>query len=364
MPTFSRYFTVLLAFHATTVRGDEPFSPSETVIVVAGTTEVFAGNEPIEQIGPGSIVRYSLENGSWLMIPRYGGWVSTENVIAVESALDHFGRMIADSPSAQTFQHRGIVHSHLGNYDEAIADFRRAADMDLEDAGLYINRGVAHQQAGYLRAAIEDYTEAIQLDANSARAYDNRSSALAELGELQSSLTDSNEAIRLDPEFAEAYNNRGVTYRLLGEFERAIENYDTAIEHYRSFSSAFANRGYARKQLGQYEHAIVDYEEAIRLAPEAAQAHNDLAWLLATCADEAIRDATLATEHAAKACELTDMSNGDFLDTLAAAHAAAGEFERAIESGEQAMELIDDDQKLSVQERLELYRGEQAYFEQ
>lgn len=364
MPSNSRILSLLLAFHASTLFADESFSPSETVIVVAGTTEVFAGNEPIDQIGPGSIVRYSLENGPWLMMPRYGGWVSTENVIAVESALDHFGRLIAESPTAQTFQHRGIVHSHLGNYDEAIADFRRAADMGLEDAGLYINRGVAHQQAGYLRAAIEDYTEATRLDADSAGAYDNRSSALAELGELQSSLADSNEAIRLDPEFAEAYNNRGVTYRLLGEYERAIDDYDAAIEIFREFSAAFANRGYARKQLGQYEHGIMDYQEAIQLAPDAAQAHNDLAWLLATCADATFRDAALATVHATKACDLTGMANGDFLDTLAAARAAAGEFDLAIESGEQAMALIDDDQKLSVQERLELYRSEQAYVEE
>ena len=106
------------------------------------------------------------------------------------------------------------------------------------------------------------------------------------------------------------------------------------------------------------------YREAIRLAPDSAQPHNDLAWLLATCADATFRDAPLATEHAEKACELTGMANGDFLDTLAAAHAAAGEFDLAVEFGEQALALIDDDQKLAVQERLELYRRRAAYFEE
>jgi tetratricopeptide (TPR) repeat protein len=357
------FLVLLLLFPVPATLAQEPFSASRTVIVVDGATEVFAGNESIDQIRPGSIVRYSRENGPWLLIPRYAGWVNSEQVLPIEAAVDHFDTLIRKSPTAQAFQHRGIVHCHLGEYAAALADFKRAADMGLEDAGLWINRGVAHQRAGYVRAAIDDYTQAIRLDATNAQAYDNRSSALAELSEWEESLADSNEAIRLDPKYAEAFNNRGVTYRLQGDYARAIEDYDAAIERFRGYSAAFANRGYARKQLGQYEPAVADYEEAIRLDPESAQAHNDLAWLLATCADRTLRDATLATEHAQQACELTGMVNGDFLDTLAAAHAAAGEFNQAVDFGEQALKLIDDEQKPAVQQRLELYRQQTPFVE-
>lgn len=357
-------FLILMALQAPLVLAQEPFSESGTVIVVSGTTEVFAGNDPIGEIRPGAIVHYSQENGSWLFSPRHAGWINRDQVVPIESALTHFNRIISEEPTAQAFQHRGIVHSHLGNYDAAIADFRCAEEMGLEDAGLYINRGVAHQQAGYLRAAIEDYTKAIQLDANSAPAYDNRSSALAELGELESSLADSNEAIRLDPEYPEAYNNRGVTHRLLGDYEQAVADYTAAIELFKGYAAACANRGYARKQLGQYESAIEDYEKAIRLSPDWGQPHNDLAWLLATCADPSFRDATRAVSLARRASQLTKMANGDFLDTYAAALAASGDFEQAVATGERALELIDDDQKLAVQARVERYRAGKAFYEE
>lgn len=355
---------LLLLLAPRSTPAEEPFSASRTVIVVDGATEVFAGNESIDQIRPGSIVRYSRENGPWLLIPRYAGWINKDQVLPIETAVAHFNALIHDSPGAQAYQHRGIVRCHLGEYAAALADFQRAADMGLDDAGLYINRGVAHQRAGSLRAAIDDYTQAIRRDATNAQAYDNRSSALAELEEWDESLADSNEAIRLDPKYAEAFNNRGVTYRLQGAYARAIEDYDAAIELFRGYSAAFANRGYARKQLGQYAAAAADYEEALKLDPDFAQAHNDFAWMLATCADAGLRDATLATKHAQQACELTGMSNGEFLDTLAAAHAAGGEFDQAVDFGEQALKLIDDGQKPAVQQRLELYRQQTPFFEQ
>ena len=196
-----------------------------------------------------------------------------------------------------------------------------------------------------------------------ARAYDNRAGALSELGQLDASLQDSNEAVRLSPKFAEAYNNRGVTWRLKGDYQQALADYSQAIELYESYAAAFANRGYVHKQLGQIADAIADYERAIELDPAGPGAHNDLAWLLATSADDSVRDGDRAQELAAKACQLTGDKNADYLDTLAAALAAQGEFAEAAARAEAAIALAADDSRGAIQQRLVLYQSEQPYVE-
>jgi serine/threonine-protein kinase len=75
------------------------------------------------------------------------------------------------------------------------------------------------------------------------------------------------------------------------------------------------------------------------LDPRNAQAHNDLAWLLATCADERIRNGRQAVEHAKMACERTSWKNPTMIATLAAAHSECGDFDQAVKLARQALEL-------------------------
>jgi tetratricopeptide (TPR) repeat protein len=343
---------------------EEPLpSPSQTVLVVTGEAEAFAGNESVGRIPPGSVLKYSKESGQWLLIPRRKGWLDRKHVVALERAIPFLDQKIKESSEPQLFHHRGIAHAELGNLAAAQSDLEQAIRLGLKDPGVYINRGTIRQRQADVAAAIADYTQALELDPRNARAYDARAGARAELGQLEASLADSNEAVRLDPQFAEAFNNRGVTHRLQGDYAAALADYTQAIEIYAGYAAALANRGYARKQLGEFAAAIEDYEKAIRLEPDAPGAHNDLAWLLATCRDETFRDAARALELASRACELTQHANADYLDTLAAAQAAGGSFDEAAATAEKALALVAEAGKPPISERLALYRAGQAFYE-
>lgn len=350
---------------AAALAADEgPLSASRTVIIVTGKAEVFHGNESLTTVPPGSVLRYSKENGPWLLIPRHKGWLNREHVVPIELAVEHFDQIIKGQPTPQAFHHRGIAHLQLGKHAAAIKDFDRATAEGLKDPGVFINRGVAKERAGDLKGAVAEYSRAIQVDPANARAHDNRSSALAALGQLEASLADSHRAIELAPDFAEAWNNAGVTRRMQGDFDQAIENYSQAIKLFPGYPAAFANRGYARKQLGQFQAAIDDYQEAIRLDPDASQPCNDLAWLLATCRDDSFRDAKRALTNAQRACELTRFRDADCLDTLAAAYAAGGDFARAGAFAQQALELAKNDARRPIESRLALFRAGTPYVEQ
>jgi tetratricopeptide (TPR) repeat protein len=90
----------------------------------------------------------------------------------------------------------------------------------------------------------------------------------------------------------------------------------------------------------RYAKAIGEYRVAVDLNPDCAPALNELAWLLATCPIARLRSGSEAITHAHKACTLTEWRNHQYLVTLAAAHAEAGDFKMAVKRQNQAIDLL------------------------
>jgi tetratricopeptide (TPR) repeat protein len=93
---------------------------------------------------------------------------------------------------------------------------------------------------------------------------------------------------------------------------------------------------------------------------------NDLAWVLATSANEKLRDTSEAIRLAEQACRLSGGSEARFFGTLDAAYAGAGRFEEAITTAQKARELAlaAGQQRIAQQaeERLALYRTRKPYY--
>ena len=122
-------------------------------------------------------------------------------------------------------------------------------------------------------------------------------------------------------------------------------------------------RAQIHKALHQPDESLRDYDEAIRIVPNYAVALSGSAWLRATCPDERFRDGKKAVEHASKACELAQWKDFDSIDTLAAAHAEAGDFDKAIELETKA---LDDPEWAKAngdggRKRLAMYREKKPY---
>ena len=100
------------------------------------------------------------------------------------------------------------------------------------------------------------------------------------------------------------------------------------------------------------------------MAPQDDLGYNNLAWLLATSPDAALRDGRKAVEYAAKACALTGYRRASNLDTLAAAHAENGDFKSAVRWQERAMRALPAqpaEQIADYRERLKLYEQGKPY---
>lgn len=90
----------------------------------------------------------------------------------------------------------------------------------------------------------------------------------------------------------------------------------------------------------------------MQINPDDARFHNDLAWLLATSAKATLRNGSEAVEMARWANELADGKNPDFLRTLAAACAEAGQFEDAKRNAGTALTLAEAAGRKDLVQRL------------
>ncbi len=77
----------------------------------------------------------------------------------------------------------------------------------------------------------------------------------------------------------------------------------------------------------------------MELKPDDADAQNNLAWLLATCPADSLRNGAEAIEHAQRANQLCGGRRANVLNTLAAAYAEAGRFSEALAAAHKALEL-------------------------
>jgi tetratricopeptide (TPR) repeat protein len=115
--------------------------------------------------------------------------------------------------------------------------------------------------------------------------------------------------------------------------------------------------------MGELRLAVDHYRRALQYAPDDIYSLKNLAWILATTEDKAIRSPTEAVAMASRACQLTRYQQVEPLDTLAIACAAAGMLDKAVEAAEEALQLavLTGQSELAdrIRGRLQDYRANQ-----
>ena len=370
-------FAVVGFASANLVTAAEEVVEAGRVIVVKpnATVQLFEGEpKPVTQA---RVLTYSRRNGQWLWVDELWGWIDQDEVLSLEDAEKAFTEAIekaaaADKVDPRALHSRGVVRLELGKQKEALADFDAVLDANVKVPGVLLNRGLALLELGEFDDAVDAMTAAIAADPADGRPYDARSRALLQREFFDAALSDSEKAVELSPREPVHWHNLGQIQIARGKFEAAVRSFNEAITLSPRFVEALGSRGYCLKKLGRLTAAADDYRRAIKIDPRLATPHNDLAWLLATTPDESVRDAEEAVKEAEEAVRIAEAEEeagrpnpllGQYVDTLAAAYAAAEQWEAAEKAGRRAVELLEGADEYAADQRLTRYLQKKPYVE-
>jgi tetratricopeptide (TPR) repeat protein len=227
-------------------------------------------------------------------------------------------------------------------------------------------------QVRYWQDNLTLYGHAAEVTKNNFRMHTLYGNALLlQRGEIDEARTQFNKALRINPLYSRANKGLGKVFLAQGDFDEAIRCFNAALLtkknlfNEKDLSDVYGRLGLAYTQLGKDEPAVTNLTKSIELDPNSADNLNNLAWVLATTGDVKLRNPTDAVKYAQRACELRGYNQPSLLDTLAVAHAAAGNFPEAIKTAERAIKSAEDanDKTLAeeIGKRLELYKSGRPY---
>lgn len=255
-----------------------------------------------------------------------------------------------------------------GRFEEALAHFNEALRINPDYFDARRNIGNLFLKQEKYNEAIANLSKALHMGKEQAEVYRNLGFAYAQLGEHGLAIQHYNQALRIDPEDLRVRNSLGRSFLAHGKFREAIACFSEVLRTKTGLPDVYSNLGLAYYQLGDYGLAVKHWTEAVKLKPDFADVLNNLAWILAVTEDTKLHNPADAVKYAERACELTEYNRPGFLDSLAVAYAAVGNFPEAVKTAEKAVALAlsleREDLAAEIQKRLELYKVETVYYEQ
>ncbi len=191
-------------------------------------------------------------------------------------------------------------------------------------------------------------------------AHNNLAVLLRQEKRLDDAKTHFRRAAELKPQVAEPHIGLGTIYLEEGRPQLAEAELREALRLDPRLAFTHQRLAMALEQQGKYKEAIAHLEKSLKLEPRQPQVARRLAWILATHPDPAIRDAQRAVRLAETAIAQLRQPGYRMLDTLAAAYASAGQYERAVAAITQAIELArargNQQVVAELEKRLDRYR--------
>jgi len=292
----------------------------------------------------------------------------------------------------QTFAR--ALQGYLG--PQNINGYEMMLRAEPDNASLHDDVALLYASAGDLEGAARHFAETVRIRPDSASSHYNVGSVWLLQGRRQEARTAFERAIDLDPAYANAYRNLGITLYRDGRSEEAARAYERALQLAPGDISTHHNFGVLLQSQGKLDEAISQYQEVLRLDTRHPDAHhglalalraqgrmaesaqqyrealqsvpdwpevlNELAWLLATSSEAAVRNPAEAIRLAERSVQLTVPPSWPAFDTSAIAFASARRFKEAAERARRALDLAtaagNREAADDIRERLRFYESQ------
>jgi tetratricopeptide (TPR) repeat protein len=172
------------------------------------------------------------------------------------------------------------------------------------------------------------------------------------------------QALARNPRIYWLWVDLGNAHLKRGRIAEAVYAYERAVALEPKTAVAHLNLSRLRMRTGDFVGAIAAAEQAVAAQPSDPVGQKQLAWILATADDEKVRNGRQAIAILSKLPQDPQRIDIQYLEVLSAAHAEAGQFDRAVTTAETALaeaRRIRSRRIGEFQERVQLYRSQQPF---
>lgn len=293
-----------------------------------------------------------------------------------DEALAHYrAALVVEEKDAVLHAGLAYVLQRAGKLDEAVKHYETALEQFPSHAVVHGRLGTVLFAQGKMAEATQHFQEALRLRPQNAENHYNLGLGLAQAGRLSEAIALFQEAVRIKPDYGEALLNLGMMHITQGMSSAAKEAFTQAMSIPQFAAEARYHLGVLLAKEGSPEETVKLYEQAIAIkptydapivelsrfylqsgrsadavrilrigatnVPDHVHILELLARVLATSHEDALRDGATALTLAERASTLTRRRQPAVLATLAAAYAETGDFERAVVTARQALELVE-----------------------
>ena len=280
------------------------------------------------ELDPTSVAGWSMLGTTYLAMKRN------------DDALAMYQKALALDPADPvTHRHLGIIYYMRRDYDAAEKAAVESLKYDPSDWSTYVLLGRIHVARREFEQARKVFAHADELSPDNAEIKLRQGLLHLAMHQPRLAIRRLQEALRLRPEFVPALYHLGRAQVAMSDFQDAVVQFEKVIELAPEHGPAYAVGAAAYHELGNDRRMIELLRAGHEAVPDDGKIANDLAWWLATVGDDGLRDPEAAVRIAEKAAADAGMEHYNELDTLAAAYASAGKFDKAIETARRAKEL-------------------------
>jgi tetratricopeptide (TPR) repeat protein len=212
--------------------------------------------------------------------------LNLSRVYAENGDLAHAARVIEAVPAADRTPKMefalGATYDQLKRTKDAIAAYKRAADMDPDDARTMGALAQALLNDNQLDEALKEYKQLAEADPEDASTIVHISEIQRRQGKYEEALATIRKAVKKDPDSLEAGYNEGLLLDVLGRYDESTQIYEHMVELTSHANGAYTaeeknNRAIFLERLGSVYHeqnkidqAIATYQKMIDLGGDTA----------------------------------------------------------------------------------------------
>lgn len=192
---------------------------------------------------------------------------------------------------ADAFYHLGLAYKEKKDYANAIKNFESARkSKTFPTSDFYISSGVAYGSAGRYPEAVADLKKAMEIDPKSFDAHNNLGIYYTDMGQIENAVSVLENASSLAPEKESVPYNIGNAYAKAGNYNKAIEYYLKATKINDKYEDAYNNIGNCYAAMKDYQAAIPYFKKVIELNPNNQKVLNNIGVTYKILGDDANGD--------------------------------------------------------------------------